>query len=86
MVCFCGIGGRSGKFAASDDLAQHRNLAAGGVIRNLAGSTMAWAHAGLPFVDTKTGLPTKRVHGTSAEWAVHYPQKKGYDVVLPSSP
>ena len=79
VACFCGVGGRSGLFVACDVPQQIRDAAP--VVANLVGSTIAWAHAGLPFEDSK-GMPTKRIHGTNPMWSAYYPKNKGYEVVL----
>ena len=79
VACFCGVGGRSGSFVACDVPQQIRDAAP--VVANLVGSTIGWAHAGLPFEDSK-GMPTKRVHGTSPMWSAYYPKNKGYEVVF----
>jgi rhodanese-related sulfurtransferase len=80
VVAYCGIGGRSGKFLANDMPADVASKCAS--VSNFAGSTIAWAHAGLPFVDPKTGEDTNRVHAGGEPWKPLYPVGKGYEVVL----
>jgi rhodanese-related sulfurtransferase len=80
VVAYCGIGGRSGKFLANELPAEVASKCAS--VSNLAGSTIAWAHAGHPFIDLKTGEPTSRVHAGGEMWKPLYPAGKGYEVVL----
>ena len=61
VIAHCTIGYRSGLFA--------KELAAEGYdARNLAGSILAWVHAGYPVIDPETGEPTARVHTYGPEW------------------
>lgn len=59
VVPYCTIGLRSGLYA-------RRLIRQGYPTRNLAGSVLAWAHAGLPF--ERDGRPTQRVHTYSPGW------------------
>lgn len=61
VIAHCTIGYRSGIFA--------EGLAADGFTTyNLAGSILAWVHAGYPVVDPVTGEAIKRVHTYGPEW------------------
>ena len=70
VVPYCTIGVRSGLYTRA--LRQQ-----GFEARNLAGSALAWAHAGLLF--EADGKPTRRVHVYGADWNL-LPQ--GYEAVL----
>jgi rhodanese-related sulfurtransferase len=60
VVTYCTIGYRSGLYA--------RELREKGLdARNLAGSILAWTHAGLPLVDAE-GRRTRRVHVYGKRW------------------
>jgi sodium/bile acid cotransporter 7 len=60
VITYCTIGYRSGLYA--------RKLRERGVdAANLAGSILAWAHAGGEFVDP-SGKPTRKLHIYGAEW------------------
>ena len=60
VVAYCTIGYRSGLWA--------RDLARSGFdAANLAGSILAWTHAGLPLVDPD-GQETRRVHVYGPKW------------------
>ncbi len=72
IVVYCTIGSRSGIYAR-DLLGKHPNLK----IRNLAGSILAWAHAGRPL-QTPDGKPTKRVHVYGPKWNL---LPEGYEAV-----
>lgn len=74
VVPYCTIGLRSGLYTRT---LRQRGFEA----RNLAGSALAWAHAGLPF--EAAGKPTRRVHVYGADWNL-LPQ--GYEAVLTGPP
>jgi rhodanese-related sulfurtransferase len=70
IVPYCTIGLRSGLYA-------QRLIEEGFTARNLAGSVLAWAHAGQPFdVD---GRPSRRVHVYGPDWNL---LPSGYEPVL----
>jgi hypothetical protein len=70
VVPYCTIGLRSGIYT--------RELRGQGFeVRNLAGSALAWAHAGLPF-ETE-GKATSRVHVFNADWNL---LPRGYEPVV----
>lgn len=69
VVTYCTIGYRSGLYA--EEL-----LAEGWKAENLAGSILAWTHAGLPLVHD--GEPTRRVHVYGERWNL---AASGYDAV-----
>lgn len=70
VVPYCTIGLRSGLYA--------RELQAQGYrVRNLAGSALAWAHAGRPF--SSAGRPSQRMHVFGADWNL---LPSGYEGVL----
>ncbi len=70
VVPYCTIGLRSGIFT--------RELRVRGFeVRNLAGSALAWAHAGLPF--EARGKATRRVHVFNADWNL---LPRGYEPVV----
>jgi len=74
VVPYCTIGLRSGLYT--------RKLRGQGFeARNLAGSALAWAHAGLPF--ETAGKPTTRVHVFSSAWNL---LPRGYEPVVSDSP
>jgi rhodanese-related sulfurtransferase len=57
VICYCTVGGRSGKYA--------KQLADKGIDAvNFKGSIIGWCEAELPLVDPQ-GQPTNRVHVTS---------------------
>ncbi|MEO1002121.1 MAG: rhodanese-like domain-containing protein [Cyanobacteria bacterium J06638_7] len=70
IVPYCTIGLRSGVYA-------RQLIAEGFSARNLAGSALAWAHAGLPF--EAGGKPTRRLHVYGADWNL---LPRGYEPVL----
>jgi len=70
VVPYCTIGVRSGLYTQA---LREQGFEA----RNLAGSALAWAHAGLLF--EADGIPTRRVHVYGADWNL-LPQ--GYEAVL----
>merc|ERR1719375_796499 len=83
VVCYCGIGGRSGQFmkeliASEGDRSLWRSL------RNFETSMIGWCHAGGPLVDP-AGQATKRVHGWAPQFAAMYPQE-GFVVVTEPTP
>ncbi len=60
IVVYCTIGARSGDYA--------KGLRKKGFdAYNLAGSILAWTHAGKPLVDAE-GKPTKQLHVYGREW------------------
>ncbi len=70
VVPYCTIGLRSGLYT--------RELRGRGFeVRNLAGSALAWAHAGLPF--EAGGKATRRVHVFNADWNL---LPRGYEPVV----
>ncbi|MCP9835471.1 MULTISPECIES: rhodanese-like domain-containing protein [unclassified Cyanobium] len=70
VVPYCTIGLRSGIYT--------RELRGQGFeVRNLAGSALAWAHAGLPF--ESKGKATRRVHVFNADWNL---LPRGYEPVV----
>jgi rhodanese-related sulfurtransferase len=70
VVPYCTIGLRSGLYT--------RELRCRGFeVRNLAGSALAWAHAGLPF--EARGKATRRVHVFNADWNL---LPEGYEAVV----
>ena len=74
VVPYCTIGLRSGIYT--------RDLRGQGFeVRNLAGSALAWAHAGLPF-ETE-GKATRRVHVFNADWNL---LPRGYEPVVSKAP
>jgi rhodanese-related sulfurtransferase len=70
IVPYCTIGLRSGFYA-------QQLIKQGFRARNLAGSVLAWAHAGQPF--EAAGLPTRRVHVYGADWNL---LPRGYEPVV----
>ncbi len=60
VVTYCTIGYRSGLYA-------QQLRAAGWDARNLAGSLLAWTHAGGELVDAQ-GRPTRRLHVYGERW------------------
>ncbi len=70
IVPYCTIGLRSGLYA-------RQLIEEGFAARNLAGSALAWAHAGLAF--EADGKPTRRVHVYGADWNL---LPAGYEPVL----
>ena len=60
IVVYCTIGARSGEYAEG---LREKGFDA----YNLAGSILAWAHAGKPLVDTE-GKTTKHLHVYGREW------------------
>lgn len=60
VIAYCTIGYRSGIYAQK---LRKRGVDAG----NLAGSILAWAHAGGELVDPN-GRPTRKLHVYGAEW------------------
>jgi rhodanese-related sulfurtransferase len=70
VVPYCTIGVRSGLYTRA--LRQQ-----GFEARNLAGSALAWAHAGQMF--EADGKPTRRVHVYDADWNL---LPRGYEAVL----
>jgi rhodanese-related sulfurtransferase len=73
VVPYCTIGLRSG-------FCTRKLRGQGFEARNLAGSVLAWAHAGLPF--EAEGKATRRVHVYSAEWSL---LPRGYEPVVSDS-
>ncbi len=74
VVPYCTIGLRSGLYT--------RELRGRGFeVRNLAGSALAWAHAGLPF--EAGGKATRRVHVFNADWNL---LPRGYEPVVSKAP
>jgi len=74
VVPYCTIGLRSGLYT--------RELRGRGfAVRNLAGSALAWAHAGLPF--ETSGKATRRVHVFNADWNL---LPLGYEPVVTKAP
>jgi rhodanese-related sulfurtransferase len=70
VVPYCTIGLRSGIYT--------RELRSRGFeVRNLAGSALAWAHAGLPF--EAGGKATRQVHVFNADWNL---LPVGYEAVV----
>ena len=70
VVPYCTIGLRSGLYT--------RELRSRGFeVRNLAGSALAWAHAGLPF--EAGGKATRLVHVFNADWNL---LPRGYEPVV----
>ena len=60
VVAYCTIGHRSGLYA--------KDLRRQGIdAHDLAGSILAWTHAGLPLVGPD-GAPTRRVHVNGSKW------------------
>lgn len=70
VVPYCTIGVRSGHYTRT---LRERGFEA----RNLAGSALAWAHAGLPF--EADGKATRRVHVYDAGWNL---LPRGYEPVV----
>jgi rhodanese-related sulfurtransferase len=70
IVPYCTIGLRSGLYA-------QQLIAEGFTARNLAGSVLAWAHAGQPF--EAAGRSSRRVHVYGADWNL---LPRGYEPVL----
>jgi rhodanese-related sulfurtransferase len=70
IVTYCTIGVRSGLYA-------RQLIEEGYSARNLAGSVLAWAHAGLPF--EAGGRSTRRVHVYGADWNL---LPRGYEPAL----
>ncbi|MGH9465448.1 MAG: rhodanese-like domain-containing protein [Thermoanaerobaculia bacterium] len=70
VVTYCTIGYRSGLYA-------ERLRAEGWDARNLAGSLLAWTHAGGELVDPE-GQPTKRLHVYGERWDL---AAAGYETV-----
>lgn len=68
-VAYCTIGFRSGQWAKAQRAEGHD-------VRNLAGSILAWTHAGLPL--EHDGEPTKRVHVYGERWNL---ARSDYDAV-----
>ena len=74
VVPYCTIGLRSGIYT--------RDLRGQGFeVRNLAGSALAWAHAGLPF--ETSGKATRRVHVFNGDWNL---LPRGYEPVVTKAP
>ena len=74
VVPYCTIGLRSGLYT--------REIRGRGFeVRNLAGSALAWAHAGLPF--EAGGKVTRRVHVYNADWNL---LPSGYEPVVSKAP
>ncbi len=74
VVPYCTIGLRSGLYT--------REIRDRGFeVRNLAGSALAWAHAGLPF--EASGKATRRVHVYNADWNL---LPSGYEPVVSKAP
>jgi rhodanese-related sulfurtransferase len=74
VVPYCTIGLRSGLYT--------RELRGRGFkVRNLAGSALAWAHAGLPF--EAGGKATRRVHVFNPDWNL---LPRGYEPVVSKAP
>ena len=74
VVPYCTIGLRSGLYT--------RELRGRGFeVRNLAGSALAWAHAGLPF--ETSGKATRRVHVFNGDWNL---LPRGYEPVVTKAP
>lgn len=69
VVTYCTAGYRSG-------LAAQKLMGDGWEVRNLAGSILAWTHAGLPLV--KGDEPTNQVHVYSKGWDL---SAEGYEPV-----
>lgn len=69
VVTYCTAGYRSG-------LAAQKLMSEGWEVRNLAGSILAWTHAGLPLV--KDGEETNQVHVYSQGWDL---SAEGYEPV-----
>eukprot|EP00887_Chlorella_sp_A99_P006458 scaffold3.g6458.t1 len=63
LVAFCTIGARS------SDWVRERQLE-GWRARNLAGSALAWVHAGHPVIDPATGEEVKRLHTFAERWSL----------------
>jgi selenide,water dikinase len=82
VVCYCGIGGRSGAFVKEA-------IQAAGTeppwlsIRNFELSTIGWCHAGGTLVNA-AGEATTKVHGWNAKFAAMYPAS--YEVVVEPAP
>ena len=70
IVTYCTAGYRSGLYAK-------KLRKKGWEVQNLAGSLLAWTHAGGPLADSD-GEPTKRVHVYSADWSL---EASDYDPV-----
>jgi rhodanese-related sulfurtransferase len=70
VVPYCTIGLRSGLYS-------RKLIQEGFRTRNLAGSLLAWAHAGLPL--EHQGRPTRRVHVHSPAWDL---LPEGYEAVV----
>lgn len=70
IVTYCTVGYRSGRYA--EQLAR-----AGYDVFNLAGSILAWTHAGLPLEDPRRE-PTRRVHVYGSDWNL---AAEGYEAV-----
>ncbi len=70
VLAYCTIGYRSGRYT--------RKLRREGIeAYNLAGGILAWAHAGGPVVDGRTGRPTHRVHVYGRKWNLLPPGWEG---------
>lgn len=83
VVCYCGIGGRSGNFIK--DIVQVVGVdTPWASIRNFETSMIGWCHAGGQLVDAN-GAPTTKVHGWSAKFAAMYPET-GFEVVVEPPP
>eukprot|EP00747_Dinoflagellata_sp_TGD_P194649 gnl/TRDRNA2_/TRDRNA2_62321_c0_seq2.p2 gnl/TRDRNA2_/TRDRNA2_62321_c0~~gnl/TRDRNA2_/TRDRNA2_62321_c0_seq2.p2 ORF type:complete len:238 (+),score=69.17 gnl/TRDRNA2_/TRDRNA2_62321_c0_seq2:31-714(+) len=76
MVVYCGIGGRSGAYAAE---LLKANPSAN--VRNFELSLIEWCHKGGELVNPETKELTKKVHGWGEKFAAMYPVE-GYEVVL----
>lgn len=61
LVAYCTVGARSGEWAKA-------RQSEGMEVVNLAGSLLAWTHAGGPLTDPE-GRPTRRVHVWSRRFA-----------------
>ena len=70
VVTYCTVGVRSGRYAKT-------LMEKGYKVQNLAGSILAWVHAGLPVEDAD-GNETKRVHVYGKDWAL---LPEGYETV-----
>ena len=63
VVCYCTIGYRSGLYAKS--LEEKKQIKAW----NVAGSILAWTHAGGELNNSK-GAPTNELHTFGRQWAL----------------
>lgn len=64
VVAYCTVGYRSGKFV----VAERARRPTADVV-NMAGSLLAWTHAGGPLVDNED-RPTTRLHVFAKKWAL----------------